>query len=229
MIPETLEATIMSMLDLIQKHAWIPLAVIVIGLIVRLLKSDTRIPFTIPPEYRRFAVVVLGMTSAALERVVAGTPWKDAALGGFVAIFGAYLGHYFVVDKLRDGKELAIPGLIIPGASPAPGAPVTIPPSAMKPPRPPTIPLAMLIVLAFPLLSGCAALFHALDLAADKAKCVVDYQELPNAEIFRKCAIQPDDIEKYIAILTSARQASARAAAAAAERAASDRSDAGCQ
>lgn len=200
----------LALFELAKAHAWIPLAALAIGLIVRLLKSDTKIPFTIPSEYRRFAVVVLGVASAALERIIAGTPWKDAALGGTAAVLAAFFGHYFVVDKLRDGKEIAIPGLIIPGAVPSPGAPVTIPPPG--PPGPPTIPpgaTMMLMVLFVLLLGGCGVFFKALDLAADKARCVVENQDLPNKAIFVKCAIQ--DPEKYLDLLAESRAATKKA------------------
>lgn len=206
---------------LIVAHKWVPLAALIIGLVVRLLKSDTKIPITIPPRARIWTVFVLGVAAGILERITSGTPWKQALLEGVLAAALAIIGHNALIDSLRGGKELVIPGLIVPGAPPSPGKPPSIPPG-----KPPTMPpgLSVLMLFCFGLfLGGCAKFFTALDLAADKAKCVVANQDLSNEAIFAKCAVQPGDIPRYLELLSESRAATKKAM----ERASSDRSDAG--
>lgn len=113
---------------LIDQRKWVPLAAVVIGFVVRLLKSDTKIPITIPPRARIFIVFGLGVASSVLEKVVEGKTWTSALVGGAVSVAMAVLLHETVIASIRGGKEIPIPGLMIPGAAPSPGAPVTVPP-----------------------------------------------------------------------------------------------------
>jgi hypothetical protein len=78
-----------------------------------------------------------------------------------------------------------------------------------------TIKLLGLTAFLF-VLPSCAKLFTVADIAADKAKCVVRYQDLPNEEIFARCALEPGDIERYLDLITESRLAAQRAAAKAA-------------
>ncbi len=115
---------------LIKAHAWIPLAAIVIGLIVRLLKSDTKIPIDIPPRWRAPLAVLLGVVASILDKVATGTPWKDAVIGGATATALAMVTHNLVIGSMRDGKEFVVPGLIKPGVAPGPNKPPSLPPPA---------------------------------------------------------------------------------------------------
>jgi hypothetical protein len=99
-------------LDLIAKHEWVALSALLIGLIVRLLKEDTRFPpFAIPARWRPVLAIGLGALSGALHAVATGTPWRDALLGGLVSGSLAIAGHGTIVDGFRDGKDVPMPGL----------------------------------------------------------------------------------------------------------------------
>jgi hypothetical protein len=107
-------------LNLIAKHEWVGLAALLIGLVVRLLKEDTRFPpFALPARWRPALALGLGAASGALQAVSTGTPWRDALLGGIVSGSLAIAGHGAIVDSARNGKDVPLPGLTK-GASPAP-------------------------------------------------------------------------------------------------------------
>lgn len=129
--------------QLIEHRAWVPLASVAIYLLVRILKSDTKIPIDIPPKARYWAAFALGIASGVLEKVVsAGTydqkTWTSAVVGGLISGAIAILGHEALIENLRNGRELAIPGLVVPGTRPAPDKPITIPPEAPKDPEKPS-------------------------------------------------------------------------------------------
>jgi hypothetical protein len=99
-------------LDLIAKHEWVALAALVIGCIVRMMKEDTRFPpFAVPARWRPFLALGLGVLSGMLQAVSTGTPWRDALVGGVVSGALAIAGHGWVVDGVRNGKDLPVPGL----------------------------------------------------------------------------------------------------------------------
>jgi hypothetical protein len=87
---------------------WVLIAAAIIGLVVRLLKEDTWLP-TLPPRARAAYALGLGAASGLLEHVFAGTPWKQALLGGVVAATLATFGHDVVIQGLRGGRELPLP------------------------------------------------------------------------------------------------------------------------
>lgn len=105
-------------LDLIAKHEWVGLAALVIGLIVRLLKEDTRFPpFALPARWRPLLAMGLGLASGVLQAVATGTPWRDAIVGGIVSGALAIAGHGTVVESARNGKDIPMPGLTKPPAA----------------------------------------------------------------------------------------------------------------
>lgn len=112
---------------LIGQHKWVPIASVVLGVLVRLAKSDTRIPIDIPPRLRVWLAFGLGQVAAVLDVVVAGQPWKQAIFGGLIASVLAIVGHNTIVDSMRGGKEFPVPGLTLPGVPPSPGKPPSIP------------------------------------------------------------------------------------------------------
>lgn len=120
---------------LIEQRKWVPLAAVVIFLVTRLLKSDTKIPIDIPPRVRIWVVFGLGIASGVLEHVIAGKTWTSALIGGAVSAVLAVVGHESIIASLRGGKELVIPGLIVPGTRPSPGAPVSITPAPLAAPK----------------------------------------------------------------------------------------------
>lgn len=98
--------------DMASRGQWIPLASLAIGLIVRLLKSDTKLPIDVPPRLRSPLALVLGMVAAVLDRVATGVTWKVAILSGIVASVFAIVGHDTFIMSLRGGKEIPVPGLM---------------------------------------------------------------------------------------------------------------------
>lgn len=104
-----IDIDIPAVLALLKAHAWIALAAILVGLLVRVLKSDVKITPTIPARYRPFLALALGQLAAVLDHVASGTPWRDAAIGGFIAAVVAMVGHEAAIEKLRGGQELGAP------------------------------------------------------------------------------------------------------------------------
>src|SRR5690606_10423248 len=92
-------------------YKWIPFAALAIGFTIRALKDDTKLP-TLPPHLRRWALVLLGVASAVLEHKLAGVGWEKATYDALAAALLAMFGHDFVIEKLRGGKEIPIPGLM---------------------------------------------------------------------------------------------------------------------
>lgn len=99
--------TIVSLFD---SHAWIPLAALLVGLLVRLSKSDVPIPgWNIPAKYRPALALGLGMVGGVLDAIVAGKPWKVAVAEGLFAASLAILGHTIGIEALRGGREIGGP------------------------------------------------------------------------------------------------------------------------
>lgn len=126
-----------DLIKLVEDRKWVSLAAVVIFWLTRLLKSDTKIPIDIPARYRWWLALGLGILSGVLEKVASsGTQdaktWTSAIVGGLISFALASLGHQAIIENLRDGKELPIPGLMIPGARPSPDKPITIPPETPK-------------------------------------------------------------------------------------------------
>ncbi len=119
--------------ELVLAHKWMAATAVAIALVIRLLKSDTKIPINVPPRARIWLVLALGVASSVLDKVATGTPWTKAIVNGLVGAFIAVIGHETVIASIRSGKEIPVPGLMVPGASPSPGAPPTIPPAPIEP------------------------------------------------------------------------------------------------
>jgi hypothetical protein len=96
------------LLALAQKHAWVPLAAVVIGAIVRLLKSDTPLP-TVPAKWRPWFALGLGAVAGLLRSVAGGATWAQALGGGLTAALLAMGSHDAVITSARDGRELFTP------------------------------------------------------------------------------------------------------------------------
>ncbi len=114
-------------------HKWIALAAVGIGLVVRLLKSDTKIPIDIPPRLRAPLALALGAASGAIDKLVeaGSTTWTAAITSGVLAAVLAMISHTTVIGSMRGGKELDIPGLIKTNTPPGPGKPPSVPPPGM--------------------------------------------------------------------------------------------------
>ncbi len=85
----------------------------VIGVVVRLLKSDTKIPVDIPAKYRPLAAAALGPVMGVIDLVVAGDPWHAAAVAVASPLL-AMAGHELCIEVLRGGEEVSVPLLMKP-------------------------------------------------------------------------------------------------------------------
>lgn len=93
------------LVSLLNDHKWLPLAALLIGLVVRALKSDGPIPINVPAQYRSALAIGLGLIYTGLLAVAAGKPWRDALVEGLFAAAFAILGHTGLVEWLRGGRE----------------------------------------------------------------------------------------------------------------------------
>jgi hypothetical protein len=198
-----------SLVGLLVTHQYALFAALVVGALVRLAKSDTKLPVDVPPQWRKALALALALVAAALEKYALHADWKKALFDGALAWFAAEWGHHLVVDRLRGGKELPIPGLMIPGEKPGPGKPTTIPPDV--PPSGPSIMGGMMLLTFCVALTGCMKAVKVADLILDKAACVIQNQDLSNVEIFAKCAVQPGDVPRYLELLGESRAATRKA------------------
>lgn len=114
-----------TLIILCKAHAWLPLSAFGIGLVVRLLKSDTVLPINIPPKYRLWLALGLGVVAGVLDKAAQGIDWPTAIVGGLVAGGMAVIGHDGIVESLRGGKEIPMPASLMvkdpPGGSDPPG------------------------------------------------------------------------------------------------------------
>lgn len=122
-----------QLIEAVTNHKWLVGSAILIGLLVRLLKSDTKIPIDIPGKYRVWAALGLGVVSGVVNSLATNKPWLPAFLEGVASAGLAIVGQNAFIESLRGGKELVIPGLIKPGVPPAPGKPASIDPPPMPP------------------------------------------------------------------------------------------------
>jgi hypothetical protein len=125
--------------NLIAQHKWVAVAAVIISLCVRLLKSDTKIPIDIPPQYRVWLALGLGGAAGALDKLTAtgdDVTWTSALVQGLIAAAVAIVSHNVVIDSVRGGKEFVVPGLTKTNVPPGPGKP----PSISPPPLPPSLP-----------------------------------------------------------------------------------------
>lgn len=200
-------------------HAWWALAALVIGGLVRLAKSDVPLPVTIPPKYRAFAALGLGVASGILQAIATGTPWATALLQGLSAAATAIVGHETLVEGIRKGREFFSP---TPKAPAPPSSPFRVAPPADSPT--PTLPSLMrsiliaVFVAAIPpaIIFGCsstsipAKTVEDIGLDLEQIACVVAQDELGTKEpalLATACAIPPAQIETVINLLGATKKA----------------------
>lgn len=100
-----------DILTLALDHQWLALSAVVLGGVVRALKSDTRLPVQVPAEWRPWLAFGLGQIAALLQLVVGGATWRDALTTAIGAPLLAICGHWLGIEVLRGGKEVPLPGL----------------------------------------------------------------------------------------------------------------------
>lgn len=159
-------------------HAmWIAVAAVVIGALVRAIKSDgAKVALAnlglrpIPTRALPWVALVFGAASATLEAKVAGSGWEEAAAKGVLAAGAAVFGH-----ELLSG---------LPGFKKIVGA--------------------MLFVSLASSFSACTpqGRWHAANVVLDVLQCVIANEAKPDAEVVALCAgenVSPDDVRKILA------------------------------
>lgn len=99
------------LLTLLLQHKWIPALAFLVGLLIRLLKDDTKGP-TLPKQLRAPLAFALGFAVAVLQRRMSGSTWQQAIIAGVITGLLPIAGHLLLIEKLRKGIELKIPGLM---------------------------------------------------------------------------------------------------------------------
>jgi hypothetical protein len=169
---------------------WISIAAFLVGLAVRLVKTDgMKIALAnlglppIPTRALPWIALVLGGIAAVLDARVGGDSWEAAAKAGVIAASLAVFGH-----ELGSG----VPG--------------------MK-----KLLTVALMLGAMSTLTGCAWLQKhgpsIVEIFADKSKCALQNMNLPNEEIIKRCLLTPEDIPRIIPLLGTARMEAAKEAA----------------
>lgn len=118
---QTLDA-IKQIAALIQGHAWVPVAALVIALLARLTKQDNIFPVNISPRWRVWVVFGLGVVSGILQTIVSGVIWWQALLQGLLSAVIAIATHQVTVESILGGKEPPVPGLMKKTAGSGPAA-----------------------------------------------------------------------------------------------------------
>lgn len=120
-----------TIFDLIAQRKVVPLMGLAIYMLVRLVKNDIKFFPSMPGKVRFWLALVLGAVGGAVDKALlanANVSWTQAMSEGLIAAGLAIFFHLAVVDSLREGRELPVPGLTIPGARPEANKPTTIPP-----------------------------------------------------------------------------------------------------
>lgn len=160
-------------LSLLVEHKWVPLAALVVGALVRLLKSDVPITPTLPPQYRALAALAFGIVSGVLEAIVGGQKTQVAIIGGLISALAAIGGNELVVEPGK--RVLAV---------------------MRRSPMPPLGPTGLLMLVL--VLTGCgwwtsSKTTATEQAAADIARCALDaYAEDPQItpeKLAARCAI----------------------------------------
>lgn len=94
------------------RAAVLAVASMAIWAVVRLLKSDTRIPIALPPRVRPWLSVALGLLAGVLERATTGVPWQRAVFDGLIAGQLPQLAHDVLVEWGRGGRDLPLPSIL---------------------------------------------------------------------------------------------------------------------
>jgi hypothetical protein len=98
--------------QILESYPWLALSSLVLGLVVRALKADTKLPINVKPEWRPHLAFGLGAVAGVLELVVAGHTWQQAVATTILAPLAAILGHELIIEGARKGVEVPLPGLM---------------------------------------------------------------------------------------------------------------------
>jgi hypothetical protein len=91
--------------------AWLPLAMLVLNwVVVRYGKSDTG-GYRIPRRLRPWVPVALAIVASAVAKFGAGASLADALRTAIVGGLGPTVAHELLVESIRNGKEIPVPGM----------------------------------------------------------------------------------------------------------------------
>jgi hypothetical protein len=116
--PPAIDSSLIS--DAIQSHQWALLAAIVLYLFTAALKQGwlgstlARLPKRLIPVVPS----VLGIVTLTLGELIGHRPWPMALADGLIAGFAPILGHEFIVESARGGKELVPKRAVLNGSNP---------------------------------------------------------------------------------------------------------------
>ena len=97
---------------LLEQKAWIPLAAVLVGLFVRLTKSDrfaAWFPINVPPQWRAALALGLGLVAGAISEFAKSGNWKSAIVGALLAGLMPIAAHDILIEGKRGGRELGEP------------------------------------------------------------------------------------------------------------------------
>lgn len=94
---------------LISAHGWLALVALGIGLLVRLSKADVTWFPNVPPQYRAWGAVALGVAAGVVDSLVKGAPLATALMQGLAAAMMAITGHETIVEGMRGGRDIGVP------------------------------------------------------------------------------------------------------------------------
>jgi hypothetical protein len=82
-----------------------PVVLIVIALLVRLLKSDTKIPIDIPARWQPLAALAFGQLYAIGQSILSGTDWKTALITGLKAAVWTMGAYDILIKAIFNGND----------------------------------------------------------------------------------------------------------------------------
>ena len=148
---------ITQLVALASGHKWLALIALVVGLLVRVFKDDTKIPGVIPKPARPWIALGLGLVLGTVQQRIAGAAWLDAVVSGALAGLLPIVAHKLGIEWLRDGKEVALPGLMKPSADDAATAKKKDDDDHQDPPIPPVLSALVFLVLALGLATAACS------------------------------------------------------------------------
>lgn len=107
-----------KIVDLVVDNKWLPVGSLIIGLIIRLFKDDTKFP-TVPPRVRTLLALILGTIAAVIDKISTGTSYEKALLWGIVAASISIIGHDLFIEGVRNGKEIPLPKALLKKSNPS--------------------------------------------------------------------------------------------------------------
>lgn len=124
-----------------QEGKWLGVVFLFALYFTRLFKPDSKLPWNIDSRWIPFFAIFVATVAGLSERMIAvvqrGAPvtWDEVRVGlinGVTTGVLAFVTHHLTFNGLFPKSDLPLPRfLLVPGASPAPGKPPSIPPEDM--------------------------------------------------------------------------------------------------